>query len=203
MSSRSSIKTPFCNACYKAGKPESLYTSHFPKSDKGVSICPTILSAQCGYCGKSGHWANDTHCSAMRRDKERAIRPLEVKSKPVTPPTVSNKGGFAVLDDDDECYQENTFKKIKTKTKTKISTDKISWAKLAVTPNKELEETHNIVVPKHKYIFKKIHYDGNIEKEASRLLKEGEAMKILNERKSYFNDEYNTDWNEYSDDIYN
>lgn len=64
----------FCNACYKAGKEKSLYTSHFPKSvpgPHGIVVCPTILAACCKYCGQSGHWANEKHCAAMRADAKR------------------------------------------------------------------------------------------------------------------------------------
>jgi len=65
----SKSKQMFCNACYKAGKDESLYTNHFPKSipgPSGVIVCPTILSAYCTYCEKTGHWANEKYCPAIR-----------------------------------------------------------------------------------------------------------------------------------------
>ena len=67
-SSAPKSKQMFCNACYKAGKDESLYTNHFPKSmpgPTGVIVCPTILSAYCTYCDKTGHWANEKYCPAI------------------------------------------------------------------------------------------------------------------------------------------
>jgi hypothetical protein len=49
----------FCSVCKNAGKDEKLYTSHFPKSSNGpdaVVVCPTILSNECSYCHKLGHF---------------------------------------------------------------------------------------------------------------------------------------------------
>ena len=49
---------PFCNMCFKAGKPESEYRSHWlrDKSGKnGVTVCPYLLSIECRYCHQLGH----------------------------------------------------------------------------------------------------------------------------------------------------
>jgi len=48
----------FCKVCQDAGKPESMYTSHFVRDRPGPDgkvICPTLLSQNCRGCGKSGH----------------------------------------------------------------------------------------------------------------------------------------------------
>jgi hypothetical protein len=48
----------FCKVCQDAGKPESMYTSHFVRDRPGPDgkvVCPTLLSQNCRGCGKSGH----------------------------------------------------------------------------------------------------------------------------------------------------
>jgi len=65
----------FCGVCKKKGLAESVYTSHFTKSvpgEKGIVVCPTILSATCSYCNQRGHWANEDYCSAMKKDRRDA-----------------------------------------------------------------------------------------------------------------------------------
>lgn|GEM_PF-1507348 len=52
------VVKPFCKVCHDAGKPESVYTSHFVRSDTGPNskvICPTLLAQECRYCCKIGH----------------------------------------------------------------------------------------------------------------------------------------------------
>jgi Nanos RNA binding domain len=48
----------FCKVCHDAGKPESIYTSHFvralPALDAPV-VCPTLLAQPCRYCSQAGH----------------------------------------------------------------------------------------------------------------------------------------------------
>jgi len=109
------MKAPYCDICFKKGLPKEAYQSHYPKSN-GVTTCPTILAAQCRYCGLSGHWANEKYCQAMRADNEefarkekRARRQEEVAEKKrtrVDAPVVNRitQNAFAGLqhDSDDE-----------------------------------------------------------------------------------------------------
>ena len=48
---------PYCKVCHDAGKPESVYTSHYVKSrDNSATItCPTLKATECRYCHKLGH----------------------------------------------------------------------------------------------------------------------------------------------------
>ena len=51
-------KTPFCNMCFKAGKPASEYKSHWLRDKPGkggVVVCPYLLSIECRYCHEKGH----------------------------------------------------------------------------------------------------------------------------------------------------
>jgi len=65
MSRFTSAEKKFCGVCKKAGKPQTLYESHYTKSvpgPKGVVVCPTILAAICKSCGQTGHFANSEYC---------------------------------------------------------------------------------------------------------------------------------------------
>lgn len=42
-------KTKCCNVCKKAGKPRSVFGSHFPKDSAGRTVCPTLLGDRCGF----------------------------------------------------------------------------------------------------------------------------------------------------------
>ena len=54
----STITKMFCPVCKSAGKAESVYTSHYTKSEPGPNgtvVCPTLLAQECGYCHETGH----------------------------------------------------------------------------------------------------------------------------------------------------
>jgi len=145
-------KTPYCDVCFKKGMPPSQYQSHYPKSapgPNGVVTCPTILAAKCNYCGKSGHWANEKHCSALRRDNQvrgtrdrdnrdnRDRRPSEPKKN-----DMKVKNRFALLDtsSDDETELTTVSKAVPTVvgpavvTPVTIDTSKPTWASMAKKP---------------------------------------------------------------------
>lgn len=47
-----------CKVCKDAGKPESVYRSHFPRETPDPNsrvVCPTLLATICTCCGKKGH----------------------------------------------------------------------------------------------------------------------------------------------------
>jgi len=49
---------PFCNMCFKAGKSEKEYKSHWLRDRPGpggVVVCPYLLSIECRYCHEKGH----------------------------------------------------------------------------------------------------------------------------------------------------
>jgi hypothetical protein len=60
----------FCKVCHDAGKPESIYTSHFvraaPSPDAPV-VCPTLLAQPCRYCSVAGHTVK--YCPALIKDQ--------------------------------------------------------------------------------------------------------------------------------------
>ena len=74
----------FCGVCKNAGKPATLYESHFTRSipgPKGIVVCPTILTAVCNTCGKSGHFTNSKQCPNNRSDLKDNTRMTSVKSQ--------------------------------------------------------------------------------------------------------------------------
>ena len=73
-STSSGARKPFCKVCKDAGKPESLYTSHYINDGPGKNgkvVCPTLLSQTCGYCKKAraGHTAK--YCPELERKQHR------------------------------------------------------------------------------------------------------------------------------------
>jgi len=105
----------FCAVCKNAGKSEYEYTNHYTKSvpgPTGVVICPTILSAECTYCHKTGHFKNACPI-LMERDKQarRSEKLLQFSQKkeaqvaaPVKKPTpaATRANLFSLLDDSDD-----------------------------------------------------------------------------------------------------
>jgi len=63
-------RTPFCKICKKAGKSESVYTSHFVRDKpNGKVVCPTLLSTECRYCHELGH--TKAHCPKLAEKAHR------------------------------------------------------------------------------------------------------------------------------------
>lgn len=63
-------KTPFCNMCFKAGKPASEYKSHWLRDKPGkggVVVCPYLLSIECRYCHEKGHTMGQ--CPILKKRK--------------------------------------------------------------------------------------------------------------------------------------
>ena len=65
MSRRASVKVSpvSCKVCKDAGLPESRYNSHRVKNAQGKVCCPTLLSARCRRCEKTGHTAG--YCTVI------------------------------------------------------------------------------------------------------------------------------------------
>lgn len=64
--------TPCCKVCQDAGKPESVFRSHFTRETRDPSsriVCPTLLSQECRYCAKKGHTVK--YCPALKKPVEK------------------------------------------------------------------------------------------------------------------------------------
>ena len=67
-------KQPFCNMCFKTGKSEQEYTSHWLRDRAGpggVVVCPYLLSVECRYCRRKGHTIS--HCPVLQLKKSSPI----------------------------------------------------------------------------------------------------------------------------------
>jgi hypothetical protein len=95
-----------------AGKPESVYTSHFVKASKEENasiVCPTLLSQECRYCKKNGHTVK--YCKVLekdnnRREKQTKSNQVETKKQENTNKKNNNNNNknvyMALCDSDDE-----------------------------------------------------------------------------------------------------
>jgi hypothetical protein len=80
VSTNASCKTKFCKVCKDAGK--SNFTNHNVKEKNHltgelVTVCPTLLSAECRYCFEQGHIAK--YCPIIA-SKNKETAPLEYKN---------------------------------------------------------------------------------------------------------------------------
>ena len=150
-------KKPFCKVCQDAGKPESLYSSHFvrslpDKSGKTTVLCPTLLSTECRYCFKSGHTAK--FCPVIektKKDKERTERKVQFEASKPSAKIESKKAVsvFAVLGEDSDSENElkvsnfvqeeyPSLKKHIELSLPKVSSDvKSGWAAALAKPKQE------------------------------------------------------------------
>ena len=113
-SNNKQVNKPFCKVCHDAGKPESVYTSHFVRSAPGPNgkvVCPTLLSLECRYCYQSGHTVKfcsvlkeKTDYQARAQEKQSVVQPRPTQKKQEIKPT----NAFAALDVSDEESDEET-----------------------------------------------------------------------------------------------
>ena len=78
----------FCKVCFDAGKPETEYTSHYPRSAPGPDgklVCPTLLNQSCLTCGRKGH--TSSYCG--KRKPMTTTKPITMRTKPPAPTTMA------------------------------------------------------------------------------------------------------------------
>ena len=94
----SSNNNKVCKVCRDAGKPESVFTSHFVKESKnGVVICPTLLNTVCRYCKQNGHTVK--YCSSLKNKPQQ--KENEKIEKKVKLEINTNLNRFWALSEDD------------------------------------------------------------------------------------------------------
>ena len=111
-------RKPFCAHCQNTGEPESVYTSHWPRSlpdrtGKSNVTCPKLLNTECAYCYKYGHTRK--FCPVLKSsEKAREYEDRRSKFQPKQEPTqqkVVSCGGFAALAQDSD-EEEVEFKPV-------------------------------------------------------------------------------------------
>lgn len=98
-----------CKVCFDAGKPDTLYNSHFVRATPNKNsrvVCPTLLSTICRYCHKEGH--TYSHCPRRLNDEsgsissDNSVTTVESNSSNPTKRMSKPTNVFSVLDSDSE-----------------------------------------------------------------------------------------------------
>ena len=94
----------FCKVCKDAGKPESVYTSHWVRETPDIRskvVCPTLLALECRYCHANNHTVK--YCPVLKKqaqDQEQSKPKTHTKMPTIGKPVRSNI--FMCLDSDSE-----------------------------------------------------------------------------------------------------
>jgi Nanos RNA binding domain len=86
--SRTTARTPYCKVCHDAGKPSSIYNSHYVKDTTGKVVCPTLNAVECRYCYKKGHTVK--YCNVLKKNETLKKEQVKIVAKR-TPATPANK----------------------------------------------------------------------------------------------------------------
>jgi hypothetical protein len=108
-------KKPYCKVCHDAGKPESVYTSHYVKSrpnqNNGTTTitCPTLSATKCRHCYKLGHTTK--FCPIIGENEKQSKNRKETESIVIKKATLVDRkvtNAFDILsnDSDNDDYPE-------------------------------------------------------------------------------------------------
>jgi hypothetical protein len=106
MSSKNTVSM-VCKVCQDAGKPETLFRSHFTRENRDPNsrvVCPTLLALECRFCHKNGHTVK--YCPVLKgREKEEKQKQRAYIMDEPTPTKVTKKvtnNRFACFDSDED-----------------------------------------------------------------------------------------------------
>ena len=80
-----SNQKPFCKVCKDAGKPESVYTSHWVRETADIRskvVCPTLLALECRYCHANNHTVK--YCPVLKTKEKQDQEQSKPKPRPQT-----------------------------------------------------------------------------------------------------------------------
>ena len=131
--SQNQVTKSFCKVCLDAGKPESVYTSHFVKSSKEDNariVCPTLLAQECRYCKKNGHTVK--YCKVLEKDNKQKDRQMKMQKiqkekdslkKEAKP--IKKRNAFMALCEDSDSEEEKIVKveKVEITNNTKLDAE--------------------------------------------------------------------------------
>jgi hypothetical protein len=106
------VKKPYCKVCHDAGKEESIYTSHYVKSEpgpKGKVVCPTLLEQLCNCCLKQGHTIS--YCPEVKKQNKIEKKDnyhKELLSKNIPIPVLKKNNRFELLNLEEYVKNKNT-----------------------------------------------------------------------------------------------
>ena len=101
-----SNQKPFCKVCKDAGKPESVYTSHWVRETPDIRskvVCPTLLALECRYCHANNHTVK--YCPVLKKQDQDQEQSKPKPRPPTKMPTIGKpvrSNIFMCLDSDSE-----------------------------------------------------------------------------------------------------
>jgi hypothetical protein len=147
----------YCKVCHDAGKPESVYRSHFVRASPEPNakvVCPTLLALECGFCGNCGHTPQyckvlkdkqkmEKRQQAVAKADEKAAKPEQKKAK------VQTNVFAAFADDSDDEEPKVSTTEIATKSATIIKKDEFPALQQASASAQSMNKsaTRQSVVP--------------------------------------------------------
>lgn len=170
-------RTPCCKVCQDAGKPASVFGSHWPKDLKGNVVCPTLLAQECRWCGECGHTVKYCQKLAAKNasdekrvaNEQRQARYQETAEKKAPAPAAKAASRFALLMDDDS--DDESEKKKAEPMKEEFPALGGNWAKLqAPTPVPAVSFAEMACKPKEQAIAEKKERD---EERLAQAIREG------------------------------
>ena len=104
-------KKPYCKVCHDAGKPESVYTSHFVKSrpnqnNSSTITCPTLNAITCRTCYKLGHTTKFCPVNQKSAKYGKATESVVIKKIEIVDRKVTNAFDIFSNDSDNDDFPE-------------------------------------------------------------------------------------------------
>lgn len=151
-------KKSYCKVCHDAGKPESVYTSHYVKSrpNSSVTTCPTLRETTCRNCYKLGHTTKFCPISQKSPANGKVTDSFVIKKEILVDRKVSN--AFNILDDDDISDEEEENNRSVPETPIKIPVKEIQkWTDIIKNNKPWCEYSDSDSDDDERYHFKPIH----------------------------------------------
>jgi len=109
MKSVNAPRKPCCKVCKDAGKPESVFSTHWPKDTKGNTVCPTLLDQECRFCHQKGHTVK--YCKELAKkiaqdEREKKQQQQQPRAEEPKKQAAPQKPRFALLMEDEDSDDE-------------------------------------------------------------------------------------------------
>lgn len=212
----SNVRKPFCKVCQDAGKPETVYSTHWVKDTNGKVICPTLLATECRYCFAIGHTTK--FCPVLEKIKKDKNRITSSYTQPVKQDKKIEKKvtGYSVLqvDDSDTEDEDTVFPQLcKNESSNYIAPYKFKWSDIAALEPAEEEAVINTETGDGSFV--SLHNQQSITPEKQPVYKLHTPLapkKIVNwadcsdsdseDDETYFSRIQQSSTNTYNDDVY-
>ena len=141
------VKKPYCKVCHDAGKPESVYTSHYVKTSlvpNAKIACPTLLALECKYCFNPGHTVK--YCAVLKKnEKAKRIQVFKKKeedhNQKKTPMSGAMSNVFAALALCDYEEEENAEDQVAKQAVVKEEFPQLNATKMESKIQKDIQTT--------------------------------------------------------------